>query len=90
MWERRIAIISTLHFIKSDEFEDTLIIAEQLLNDGHDLIHKATGWMLREVGKRDVKAEEQFLKSHASTMPRTMLLYATEKFPEEKKKNMNF
>ena len=85
-WERRIAIVSTLHFIKHHEFEDTLRIAGILLKDDHDLIHKAVGWMLREVGKRDVKAEENFLNKYYQAMPRTMLRYAIEKFPDAKKR----
>ncbi|MFU8781043.1 MAG: DNA alkylation repair protein [Kiritimatiellia bacterium] len=83
LWERRIAIIATLHFIKNCDFEDTLAIAEILLHDKHDLIHKAVGWMLREVGKRDIHTQKSFLKKHYPTMPRTMLRYAIEKFPEE-------
>lgn len=85
VWERRIAIISTLHFIKNNDFEDTLAIAEKLLDDDHDLIHKATGWMLREVGKRDQEKEETFLEKHAVHMPRTMLRYAIEHFSDAKR-----
>jgi len=83
LWDRRIAIMATFHFIKAHEFGETLRIAEYLLTDTHDLIHKAVGWMLREIGKRDRLTEEAFLKRHSTTMPRTMLRYAIERFPEE-------
>lgn len=83
LWERRIAVMATFHYIKLGEFAETLTLARRLLQDSHDLIHKAVGWMLREVGKRDQDAEESFLKPHYRTMPRTMLRYAIEKFPEE-------
>lgn len=85
LWERRISIMSTFHFIKNKEFIETLKVSEILLHDKEDLIHKAVGWMLREIGKRDIKAEEDFLKKHYKVMPRTMLRYAIEKFPEEKR-----
>ena len=86
LWARRISIISTFDFIKNNEFNPTIKISEILLNDSHDLIHKAVGWMLREIGKRDLDVLEDFLKKHHKEMPRTMLRYAIEKFPEEKRK----
>jgi len=85
IWERRIAMIATYYFIKQNEYKDALRIAGILINDQHDLIHKAVGWMLREVGKRDQKTEEDFLKIHYKTMPRTALRYAIEKFPPQKR-----
>jgi len=85
LWERRIAIMSTFHFVKHHEFSETLKIAKILLFDRQDLIHKAIGWMLREIGKRHLKTEERFLKVHYKKMPRTMLRYAIEKFPEQKR-----
>lgn len=85
LWERRVAVISTFHFIKRNEFSDTLKIATILLYDPEDLIHKAVGWMLREVGKRNVAALDEFLLRHYGAMPRTMLRYAIERFPEDKR-----
>jgi 3-methyladenine DNA glycosylase AlkD len=85
LWERRISIMSTFHFIKHNEFDDTLRISEILLNDREDLIHKAAGWMLREIGKRNLPAEEEYLKQHCRRMPRTMLRYAIEKFAADKR-----
>ena len=85
LWERRISIISTFHFIKNNQFQETLKISQILLNDKHDLIHKAVGWMLREIGKRNQPIEEEFLKKNYKSMPRTMLRYAIEKFPEDKR-----
>lgn len=86
LWEKRISIISTFAFIKNKEFGDTLKICEILLNDQHDLIHKATGWMLREAGKREEAVLTRFLDKHYKTMPRTMLRYAIEKLNNKKRK----
>ena len=85
LWEKRISIISTYSFIKNHDFKTTLEISDILLNDDHDLIHKAVGWMLREVGKQDLKTLENFLKPRYNKMPRTMLRYSIEKFPEKKR-----
>ena len=84
LWERRISILATHYFIRRGESRETLRIAKKLLNDTHDLIHKAVGWMLREVGKHcSLEEERTFLDAHAAVMPRTMLRYAIERFPEE-------
>ncbi len=87
LWERRISILSTFHYIKRGEFAETIEIAKMLLTDKEDLIHKAVGWMLREVGKRDIPTEEVFLQAHYQKMPRTMLRYAIEKFPYIKRQD---
>ncbi len=86
IWERRIAIVSTFTFIRQNEFEDVLAISELLLEDDHDLIHKAVGWMLREVGKKEKNILEKFLKQHYKNMSRTTLRYAIEKFEESERK----
>ncbi|MFI9383108.1 DNA alkylation repair protein [Kutzneria sp. NPDC052558] len=88
LWERRIAIIATFAFIRRDDHEWTLRIADRLVDDRHDLIHKAVGWMLREVGDRDRQAELAWLTRHHRTMPRTMLRYAIEKFEPELRKRL--
>lgn len=82
LWERRISIIATFHFIRNDSFAETIRIAEILRNDEHDLLHKAVGWMLREVGNRDLDLEIGFLDKYYQQLPRTMLRYAIERFPE--------
>lgn len=86
LWERRIAILATFAFICENDFSDSLRLSTALLFDEHDLIRKAVGWMLREIGKRNLEAEDDFLKKHYRIMPRTMLRYAIERFPEEKRK----
>ena len=86
LWERRISIIATFYFIRKNDFEETLKISKILLHDKEDLIQKAVGWMLREVGKREIEFEEEFLQEHYKEMPRTMLRYAIEKIPETRRK----
>jgi 3-methyladenine DNA glycosylase AlkD len=86
LWERRVSIISTFHFIRLDDYADTLKIAKILMGDKHDLIHKAVGWMLREMGKHSEKTLTAFLNQNAAKMPRTMLRYALEKYPEPVRK----
>lgn len=86
LWERRIAIVATFAFIRRGEFDDTLAVTERLMGDRHDLIHKACGWMLREVGKRDEPLLESYLAERYGTMPRTMLRYAIERFPEARRR----
>ena len=88
LWEKRISIISTFEFIRNNDFGDTLKIAEMHLQDKHDLMHKAVGWMLREVGKRDINILKDFLKINYKKLPRTTLRYAIERFPEEERKRM--
>lgn len=85
LWERRIAMMATYYFIREHDFDDTLALAEILLHDNEDLIHKVCGWMLREVANRDIKVTRSFLQQHAASMPRTMLRYTIEKFPERER-----
>jgi len=87
LWERRIAIIATFSTIKGGNFQPTILVAEQLLNDDHDLIHKAVGWMIREIGNRNIAVERDFLDRHASAMPRTALRYAIEKFSDKERRH---
>jgi 3-methyladenine DNA glycosylase AlkD len=86
LWKQRISIVATYEYIRNGDFKDTLAISEILIDNKHDLIHKAVGWMLREVGKRDQEIEEEFLRKYYKKMPRTMLRYAIEKFEENKRK----
>lgn len=86
LWERRVAVLATFHFIKRGEFLETLALARALLSDPEDLIHKAVGWMLREIGKRDPGAEAEFLQESYRRMPRVMLRYAIERLPEEQRR----
>jgi 3-methyladenine DNA glycosylase AlkD len=87
LWERRIAVLATLAFIRRGQFNDTLRLCRRLLNDPHDLMHKACGWMLREVGKRDARVLHTFLDRHCERMPRTMLRYAIELLPESQRQS---
>jgi len=87
LWERRISIISAFASIRNNDFKDVINISELLMKDKHDLIHKAVGWMLREMGKRDIKPLLAFLNKHYNNMPRTMLRYSIEKLPEKQKKD---
>lgn len=86
LWEERVSVVATLYFIKQNRFDVTLSLGEYFLTHRHDLMHKAVGWMLREVGKRDEKVLCDFLDKHINQMPRTMLRYAIERFPEDKRR----
>lgn len=86
-WERRISIIATVYFIKKNQYQDTLALAQILLKDPHDLVQKGVGWMLKEISERDINQVIQFLKKYATEMPRTMLRYAIEKFPEKERQH---
>lgn len=86
LWERRISILATFHFIRHGDYSETFALAKRLLRDPEDLLHKAVGWMLREIGKRDQPLEENFLKTCYRAMPRTMLRYAVERFPEPRRR----
>jgi len=88
LWERRIAIVSTLQLIRRERLDETFHLCELLLDDGHDLIHKACGWMLREAGKRDERRMVEFIERHAPSMPRTMLRYAIERLPEAERRRL--
>lgn len=85
LWDRRIALLATFHFIKRHDFADTLRLVKHLIDDKEELMHKAMGWMLREIGKRDMATEERFLRDHLAQLPRTTLRYAIERFPEKKR-----
>jgi 3-methyladenine DNA glycosylase AlkD len=86
LWQRRVSIILTFALIRGNDLQPTLIISERLLKDKEDLIHKAVGWMLRELGKKDVMLLREFLKQHSHEMPRTMLRYSIEKLPQSERK----